>query len=1433
MRVFYSHIGEEELKDITEFEEIQFEGQIKDLIELINLNRPGFKNLILDRNNKIKSSVALYKNVIEEDQMLLDDESTQVIKDISEYISNNENILISIFDPKKIGNLLELTIKDIDSPLKYRDPKELDLKTLKHKMFLNEIDGPVEEQVMIFESGETTLKDLRIEKGGFIEIKFTENDDDVLNLFDRKNSKLLPSQLLEAIRKIWDLSSDEVTLYYHQEDCLFYILGKLRKPNNISKEALLLAIPTGGGKTEAFLIPVISHIHDKKNKEIKMGNEPKTKISTIITYPTKALANDQANRIIEILNEVNKESNFHQQITIGVLTGDTPKWGGYELKEKSIVQLCPNCQSPHLEYLKSNDDDGKKNYIRCLHCDKEIYFVRLTREDIFSFPPDILVTNLDMINFCLQSPKMRTLFQPEKIDFDLMIFDEVHLCESVFGCHTGHLLRRLEATTGKKPLYVGVSATINNAEELSSLIFNVDKQNILYLNDTNRPYLKSDISHYKYHYVLTPFKWKDPDRYLQVVTSALNVVDVIGHSIKDPHFRKTLVFSNFRQDTDNLVKYLRDQEDRYFKIYKEEVFPKISTGQTINKSERNVAESVGGWYEYLHKNGMLYGQKLEVGWHRGGLEQKERLRAINRFSTTNKLAYDNFIEMPVDVMMATNTLELGIDIGNVTNVLNCSAPFTVNEYVQRSGRGGRKKDSSTLTLIDPTNPLDFYLKQHFHEYVIPEKRNFEDAPIIISNKSIIEVHLWARILDFLADLLIEQGEGNHNIKVEYLKNLKFTFNGELVEFMEYPEIFGEAVFVNMLKERYILDVNKNQVTALELYQEWFKREHDILGIKQIDQNEEDYKNIIISKCRELRDKIKSDKFNIHGDLGGMSSEDNSLVPKMRGSGPTCNIILIRDRGEEIKDSVSRRRAMTNMPPGGYTTQGANTFEVDDIVNDPEAERNVRNLLNKNKDAFNFFIENFKEYFPENILDLDLNTPKDLKVRYYPFRFYCAKCGKTYTKTTNDDRCIKCKSELRQLTELYLCEDKDCGEIFAPPVPRVCINPNHLKNDKRFMESLNKGPRPEPDYELFRFNALPKLEWQCRVCKTNFNFHNKFIIDDLPESFIAKPPIDLAMDKSEDVAKHYQYYPEAFYGKRKYKNKGFNLSSYRCDACGKYNTIRVKNIPTVRNVVVEYIIYDRDMMDFEKLDIGNLEFKYVSIIELSRNYSRKFYRKEKMEVKTSEIFPANHYSYLTNNYSTHAALMKIQPELIENFIETQTQCLTKKCSDCDLIKKLQDSSISRPNLELEPWETEKTPDIRKKWCEKTDKCTKTNCSDCPDYSRKKYLKYLLIHAIKHALIISMPKYLGVNKNEIRGIIHPNDDSDIDILFLDVHEDGSGAIYLMKRNWEKIWDLSEELLQNVKEGKGTLLIPQFCARHNLDLCPFIGSNFYEYLNEINKR
>jgi len=178
-------------------------------------------------------------------------------------------VLFSIYNARELSKLLEATLKEPHTNLEYRTPKMSEPTVPEYKKYLDEIDGPIEEEIKKFETGRCSLRDLQILNGGSIDIKINKGmNTDIFDLFDKSNSKLLPESLINAIMKIWDLDSPDSKLYLHQEDALFYILGKKLKPIDVPGEALLLSLPTGGGKTEAFLIPLIAYTYNEKNEDI-------------------------------------------------------------------------------------------------------------------------------------------------------------------------------------------------------------------------------------------------------------------------------------------------------------------------------------------------------------------------------------------------------------------------------------------------------------------------------------------------------------------------------------------------------------------------------------------------------------------------------------------------------------------------------------------------------------------------------------------------------------------------------------------------------------------------------------------------------------------------------------------------------------------------------------------------------------------------------------------------------------------------------------------------------------------------------------------------------------------------------------------------------------------------------------------------------------
>lgn len=103
----------------------------------------------------------------------------------------------------------------------------------------------------------------------------------------------------------------------------------------------------------------------------------------------------------------------------------------------------------------------------------------------------------------------------------------------------------------------------------------------------------------------------------------------------------------------------------------------------------------------LYRNLFRYGDihRVIAHEHTGLLGPSERVRVENSFIKGSK-------PWEYNLLSATPTLEMGIDIGDLSSVLLCSVPPAQANYLQRVGRGGRKDGNSFVLTVANGRPHD-------------------------------------------------------------------------------------------------------------------------------------------------------------------------------------------------------------------------------------------------------------------------------------------------------------------------------------------------------------------------------------------------------------------------------------------------------------------------------------------------------------------------------------------------------------------------------------------------------------------------------------------------------------------------------------------------------------------------------------------------------
>jgi hypothetical protein len=490
----------------------------------------------------------------------------------------------------------------------------------------------------------------------------------------------------------------------------------------------LIWFPTGGGKTEAYFGLAAFSIFYRR-----LLNPQDAGVSAIMRYTLRLLTADQFERAsglicaLEYLRRENEAALGADPFSIGIWLGQstTPNTreearknlrelkGSSKGANKFLVTKCPWCSAqigpvragkkPTVQGYKEEDRRVK---IYCtdnacdFHQELPIYVVD---EDIYEFCPTLIIGTVDKFAQIAWDERCRAIFG---IDTDgvrhtsppgLIIQDELHLISGPLGSMVGLYETIIEefctdyrSETPVKPKIICSTATIRRFESQIRSLYGRTKAALF-----PAPGLEASDSFFakwqsheeqrgrKYIGIYAP---GESIQTMQVrsMSIALQGAKPLHEDFKDPWWTLLIFFNSLRE-----------------------------LGNTITLFQSDILS------------------RLSILRRRAGLDWKDVRKLNNILELTSRLKNDEIDGVRaklkhryapgeknydvIDVCLASNIIEVGVDISRLGLMAIVGQPKTTAQYIQVSGRVGRTpgKPGLVLTIYSASKPRD---RSHFEKF---------------------------------------------------------------------------------------------------------------------------------------------------------------------------------------------------------------------------------------------------------------------------------------------------------------------------------------------------------------------------------------------------------------------------------------------------------------------------------------------------------------------------------------------------------------------------------------------------------------------------------------------------------------------------------------------------------------------------------------------
>jgi hypothetical protein len=499
----------------------------------------------------------------------------------------------------------------------------------------------------------------------------------------------------------------------------------------------LIWFPTGGGKTEAYLgLAAFSMFMRRLNNQDDEG------MHVLMRYTLRLLTAQQFQRsarlicAMEVVRNRYKMSLGNNPFSIGLWVGgdNTPntrskaitvlnglKRGDYSVDNQFILDRCPWCgaQMGPLDYQGKPPKDvprvigyyqqGNTVVFKCP--DNKCPFstglpVYVIDEDIYEFRPSLVIGTVDKFAMLAWRSEPRALFglAPNGKRFSsppgLIIQDELHLISGPLGSMVGlfeavieELCTDRRGEKAIKPKIISSTATIRRYQEQIRALY-AREDAVLFpppgLEEGDSffgRYARKDDGSLepgrKYIGIHAPGLGSMQTVQVRSFTGLLQAPLFLEENERDPWWTLLLFFNSLRE-----------------------------LGTTLSLLQSDIPDYQQVFVNRLPKNRKTWRSFWEIRELTGRASGEDIPKSISAL----EINYPNKDTRPIDVCLASNILEVGVDIDRLSLMVIVGQPKTTSQYIQVSGRVGRswwERPGLVFTIYGASKPRD---RSHFEKF---------------------------------------------------------------------------------------------------------------------------------------------------------------------------------------------------------------------------------------------------------------------------------------------------------------------------------------------------------------------------------------------------------------------------------------------------------------------------------------------------------------------------------------------------------------------------------------------------------------------------------------------------------------------------------------------------------------------------------------------